>query len=168
LGKFAGGRFGSAKQCWTTPDDLFARLDSLYHFDFDLAADKDNTKLPRFFSETEDALQQTWVGSCWLNPPYGGTSSNKLENWVKKAYLETRKLGTKVVMLIPARTNTNWWHQYCMEGAKEILFICGRPKFGDARHGLPQPLAIICFQLTDEPCKYKTFRLVEKEEKCLE
>ena len=70
----------------------------------------------------------------------------KLSDWVRKAYLETRKAGCTVVMLIPARTNTRWWHGYCMKAA-EIRFLNGRPKFGDAQHGLPQPLAVIVFSV---------------------
>ena len=65
------------------------------------------------------------------------------KKWIEKAYKESLKDSTIVVCLVPARTNTNWWHTYCMKG--EIRFICGRPKFKGAKHGLPQPLAIVIF-----------------------
>jgi len=61
-------------------------------------------------------------------------------------------------MLIPARTNTVWWHDYCMK-AKEIRFIKGRPKFGDAKHGLPQPLAIVIFAKHYGETKFSSFSI---------
>lgn len=72
-----------------------------------------------------------------MNPPFGSQGK-----WVQKAYEESLN-GITVVCLLPARTNTNWWHDYCMTG--EIRFIRGRPKFKGAKHGLPQPLAIVIF-----------------------
>jgi len=89
-------------------------------------------------------MEKTWEGICWLNPPYGDTKY-RLDKWIKKAYKESQTDACTVVMLIPARTNTKWFHKYCMD-AFEIKFICGRPKFGDAEHGLPLPLAIVIFK----------------------
>ena len=137
-------KFESAKQEWETPDSLFRMLNTRYHFNFDLAADKGNAKCKRYYSSIDDALSKTWIGSCWLNPPYGGASSNRLAKWVEKAYTESLSNGCNIAMLIPARTNTGWWHRYCMH-SKEILFIEGRPKFGGAKYGLPQPLVIVYF-----------------------
>lgn len=137
-------KFESHKQEWETPDDLFNRLNEEFHFDIDLAADSRNCKCVPYYNRKDNALNQTWKGTCWLNPPYGA-KEHKLSDWVKKAYLETRKRGCTVVMLIPARTNTRWWHDYCMK-ATEIRFLNGRPKFGDAEHGLPQPLALVVFR----------------------
>ncbi len=73
-----------------------------------------------------------------MNPPY-----KDMKKWVIKAYEESTKNGCVVVCLIPARTNTKWWHEYCMKG--EIRFIEGRPKFEGCIHGLPQPLALVIF-----------------------
>ncbi len=73
-----------------------------------------------------------------MNPPFGTQGA-----WVRKAYSESLRKGTTVVCLLPARTNTNWWHDYVMKG--EVRFIRGRPKFKGAEHGLPQPLAIVVF-----------------------
>lgn len=137
-------KFVSVRQDWPTPEKLYREANKRYNFDFDLAADASNTKCPRFFSEHDDALSQEWEGSCWLNPPYGGSAKARLALWVRKAYEQAQKDSCSVAMLIPTRTNTRWWHQYCMR-AKEILFVEGRPKFGDAKHGLPQPLAIVFF-----------------------
>jgi phage N-6-adenine-methyltransferase len=137
-------KFESAKQDWTTPREMFAYLDKEFRFDLDLAASAKNTLCSRYFDKAADALQQDWKGICWLNPPYG-EKSGKLSDWVKKAHAESAKWGSTIVMLIPARTNTRWWHQYCMD-ADELRFLQGRPKFGDAIHGLPQPLALIIFR----------------------
>ena len=78
------------------------------------------------------------------NPTIRGTRTQAI-GLGAKGLPETRKPGCTVVMLIPARTNTRWWHDYCMKAA-EIRFLNGRPKFGDAEHGLPQPLALIVFR----------------------
>lgn len=152
------GKFDSAKQDWTTPNNLFSKLNTIFNFNFDLAASEENKKCNDYYSETDDALSKTWKGRCWLNPPYGGKTNNKLELWIKKAYTESLKDDCFVVMLIPTRTNTNWWHKYCMN-AKEVYFIKGRPKFGDAKHGLPQPLALIYFDGNNINCSFKTFEI---------
>jgi len=145
MSRFDKNRFRTENQSWETPDELFSTLNNEFHFEIDLAATKQNTKCESFFSEEDDALSKIWIGVGWLNPPYGGIKKNAIKNWVRKAFEETRKKGCVVVMLIPARTNTEWWHNYCMK-AKEIRFIQGRPKFKGNVHGLPQPLAIIVFE----------------------
>lgn len=151
------GKFDSTRQDWPTPDDMYDALDKIYNFTFDLAASEVNTKCKMFFEESDDSLSQNWDSeSCWLNPPYGGSGQNKLSRWIEKSCIESQKHSNRIVVLIPARTNTNWWHDSCMK-AKEILFIKGRPKFGDAKHGLPQPLAIIIFEKTDHRVQLKTF-----------
>ncbi len=138
MGSFTG-KFDSAKQDWITPDDLFNRLDERFNFEWDLAADEINAKCKKFYTKEQDGLSQEWQGVCWLNPPYG-SGTHKLSAWVKKA----SESDATVVMLIPARTNTKWWHKYCLT-ASSVIFLEGRPKFGGAKHGLPQPLAIIVF-----------------------
>lgn len=139
------GKFESAKQNWTTPAWLFDLMDREFNFTFDLAADDDNHLCQNYYTEKDNSLIKDWSNKIsWLNPPYGGSRDNSLKIWVKKAFDESRKTNTEVTLLIPARTNTNWWHEYCMK-ADIIIFLKGRPKFGDATHGLPQPLAILHF-----------------------
>ena len=144
MADFTQNRFASKKQEWQTPQGLFEALNERYKFTFDLAADQDNRKCKEYFSAEDDALKKHWKGNCWLNPPYGSKGETRLAKWVEKAYKEASTGECQVTMLIPARTNTQWWHEYCMRAA-EVLFINGRPKFGGAIHGLPQPLAIITF-----------------------
>jgi phage N-6-adenine-methyltransferase len=152
-------KFESAKQDWATPQDLFDKLHKEFDFTFDLAADSGNAKCKNYFSKEDNALLKGWRGACWLNPPYGQKGSGKLSDWVRKSYEETKDSpDTTVVMLIPARTNTKWWHNYCMR-AYEIKLICGRPKFGDAEHGLPQPLALVVFKRHNGSPKLSSFTL---------
>jgi phage N-6-adenine-methyltransferase len=147
---FFKNKFDSIKQDWNTPKVLFDKLNKEFNFKWDLAASKENTLCKNYYTKETDGLKQNWIGVCWCNPPYGDKNS-KMVDWIKKAYLDTyNRLDLTVVMLIPARTNTKWFHNYCMK-ADEVRFICGRPKFGDSKHGLPQPLAIIVF-------KYKLYR----------
>lgn len=144
MSKF-NNKFDSIRQDWETPDTLFAAIQARYNLNFDLAANKDNTKFDNYFSEKSSALDKNWQGRCWLNPPYGDKKENKLSDWVKKAYTESQKGTCSVAMLIPARTNTKWWLEYCMK-AKQINFIIGRPKFKGCKYGLPQPLVVIFFE----------------------
>lgn len=137
-------RFESRKQDWTTPRDLFDTLNAEFGFTLDAAASAENALAPIFFTAETDGLSQDWgQNTVWLNPPYGETPGG-LSAWVKKAAAEAEK-GATVVMLIPARTNTVWFHDYCLRQG-EVRFIKGRPKFGGAVHGLPQPLCIVIFR----------------------
>lgn len=127
-----------------------------FDFDIDLAASKENAKCEEYICKS--SLDKEWSGVGWLNPPYGGRGENSLKNWVKKSYKESKEDECTVVALIPARTNTQWWHNYCME-AEEIRLIKGRPKFIGADYGLPQPLAIVVFDGGNEKTKIKTLEL---------
>jgi phage N-6-adenine-methyltransferase len=133
---FDKNRFQSTNQSWETPDDLFDRLNEMFKFTRDVCASKENAKCNLYWTEENSCLDKTWDGVNWMNPPY-----KDMKKFIKKAFDERNNAIT--VCLIPARTNTRWWHQYCMKG--EILFICGRPKFKGATYGLPQPLALVVF-----------------------
>ena len=88
-----------------------------------------------FFTEAQDGLAQSWKGEVsYVNPPYG----RALKNWIKKAYEETKDANTTVVMLIPARTDTNYWHDYVMQ-ASEVRFVRGGIKFGGGETDDPAP-----------------------------
>lgn len=136
MSNFDKNRFKSNNQEWETPDDLFARLDAIFHFTRDVCASGDNAKCILFWSETYSCLDYEWDGVNWMNPPY-----KNMKQFIKKAFDERNRAIT--VCLIPARTNTRWWHEWCMKG--EVWFICGRPKFKGCVHGLPQPLALVIF-----------------------
>ncbi len=136
-------KFESKRQDWETPDTIFVPLRDEFDITFDTCATSTNTKCKEYFTPGDDALSKTWFGTCWMNPPF-----SEVGKWVRKAFLESQN-GAKVVCLLPARTNTNWWHDFCMKG--EIRFIRGRPKFKGAEMGLPQPLAIVIFSKTNSP-----------------
>jgi phage N-6-adenine-methyltransferase len=127
------------KEEWETPNSIFIPLHDEFKFDLDVCADRENTKAFKYYTKEDNGLTKDWMGVCWMNPPFGDK-----KKWIKKAYGESLKQDVTVVCLVPARTNTDWWHDYCMKG--EIRFIRGRPKFKGAKHGLPQPLAIVIFK----------------------
>jgi phage N-6-adenine-methyltransferase len=130
--------FQSKSMEWETPQGLFDELDAVFHFDLDAAAAPSNAKCQRFFTKEDDALQQRWHGSVFLNPPYG----RSIACFMRKALEESRK-GATVVCLVPARTDTAWWHQYARQG--QIILLRGRLKFGNASHSAPFPSAIVIF-----------------------
>lgn len=132
------GMFSSATDEWPTPQEFFDALNSEFGFELDVCATPENAKCQKYFSKEDDGLSQTWSGICWMNPPYG----RQIGAWVKKAY-ESAQNGATVVCLLPARTDTAWWHDYCMKG--EMRFIRGRLKFGGSKNSAPFPSAVIIF-----------------------
>ena len=137
MADFDTNRFKSTNQSGETPQYLFDAVQKQFgFFDCDVCASKDNTKCQKFYSEDNSCLDKEWSGLNWMNPPF-----KNMKVFIRKAY-EQRENAT-TVCLIPARTNTAWWHDYCMNG--EIHFIKGRPKFSGYKHGLPQPLALVIF-----------------------
>lgn len=131
--------FSSKTDLWATPQDFFDRYNAQYKFELDVCASAENAKCQRYFTIENDGLSQDWHGVCWMNPPYG----REIYNWMKKAY-ESSLNGAIVVCLVPARTDTKWWHEYAMKG--HIEFIRGRLKFGNAKNSAPFPSAVVVFK----------------------
>lgn len=97
--------FSSNKEDWETPQELFNELDQEFNFTIDVCADNRNKKCKRFYTKEENGLLQNWNNEIvWCNPPYG----RKIGEWVKKA----EESNATVVMLLPARTDTKWFHEY--------------------------------------------------------
>lgn len=118
--------YSSRSEEWTTPQDLFDELHREFNFTVDAAASKENAKCKRYFDKQADGLRQSWAGeTVWCNPPYG----RQIGAWMKKALIESRHPRTTVVMLVHARTDTKWFHDYVYHRA-EIRFLRGRLKFG--------------------------------------
>ena len=130
--------FSSKTDMWATPQAFFDKYNDIYKFDLDVCATRENAKCEKYFTEEDDGLAQEWTGVCFMNPPYG----REIIRWMKKAY-ESSLRGATVVCLVPARTDTKWWHEYAMMG--EIEFIRGRLKFGDAKNSAPFPSAVVVF-----------------------
>jgi phage N-6-adenine-methyltransferase len=129
--------YSSASVEWETPQWLFEQLSNEFGgFNTDVCATVENAKCNHFWTQGEDGLTKQWRGNCWMNPPYG----REIAKWVKKAY-ESDAL---VVCLLPARTDTAWWHDYCTKG--EIRFLRGRLKFSGHKRNAPFPNAIVIFE----------------------
>jgi phage N-6-adenine-methyltransferase len=130
--------FSSKTDLWATPQAFFDKYNEIYQFSLDVCANDENAKCSTYFTKEQDGLSKKWNGICWMNPPYG----REIKHWVKKAY-ESSLNGATVVCLLPARTDTAWWHDYCVKG--KIEFIKGRLKFGNSKNPAPFPSAIVIF-----------------------
>lgn len=127
---------------WATPQDFFDKLNKEFHFTLDPCADNENHKCDLFFTREQNGLNQDWGGhTVFCNPPYG----REIADWVKYAYEQSQKPDTTVVMLIPARTDTRYFHEYIYNKA-EIRFIRGRLKFGDATSAAPFPSMVVVYR----------------------
>ena len=134
--------FSSKTDLWETPQVLFNRLDEIYHIETDVCALPKNAKCKQFFTPEMDGLKQEWTGVCWCNPPYG----RQVGRWVEKA----AKSFATVVMLLPARTDTKWFHDWCLPYANKIEFLRGRLKFGGCNNSAPFPSMIVVFGVDEE------------------
>ncbi len=146
---------------WSTPQSHFAKWNEEFGpFDLDPCATAENAKAPKYYTREQEGLLQPWFGKVWINPPYG----RGIGRWVAAAAEQTLRLGLfkaleglelsaipfhlpdLVVMLLPARTDTRWWHDYVIPYASEIRFIRGRLKFGGAKNSAPFPSALVIFK----------------------
>ena len=135
--------FSSKSSEWTTPQDFYDMLDAEYDFTLDPCATSESAKCKKYFTKEDDGLNQDWTGhTVFMNPPYG----REIKDWLKKAGEASRKGNTVVVCLIPARTDTKYWHTYCMR-AHKITFIKGRLKFGEQTNSAPFPSAVVVFKM---------------------
>lgn len=131
--------FSSKKDDWTTPPEFFQQLDNEFHFTLDAASSEENHLCKNYFTIETDGLSQNWGGhKVFCNPPYG----RQIGKWVQKAWEEAKKPNTTIVMLLPARTDTKWFHNYIYHQAK-IRFIKGRLKFGGAKNSAPFPSMVV-------------------------
>jgi len=153
--------FSSKSDEWATPQEFYDKLDRTHHFTLDPCASHENHKCDKYFTMEDDGLEQSWAGeTVFVNPPY-----SDIKAWVAKSYYEVRNqmFPTKVVLLIPARTDTKYFHEYCMR-AKEILFVKGRLKFGNQKNSAPFPSMVVIFESSDK-LTYQTPRIDMLERK---
>lgn len=125
---------------WETPIDFFKQYEKLYDLKLDVCATKENKKCNDYFDVDQDGLEQEWDKNFWMNPPYG----RQIGKWIKKAYNEHLKYGVTGVLLLPSRTDTKWFHDYCVKGKLE--FIKGRLKFGGQKNPAPFPSLVVIFK----------------------
>lgn len=145
------GMFSGDRGDWETPQAFYDLVDAEFGFTLDAAASPENAKAPDFYTIEDDALSRLWQGTVWVNPPYG----RGMDAWVRKGY-EASRGGATVVMLIPARTDTGYWHEFCMK-ASEIRLIRGRLVFVGASENAPFPSALIIFRPGDHTPAVSTF-----------
>lgn len=133
--------FSSNSDEWATPQEMYDRLNDEFCFTLDAAATEDNHKCERYYTMAQDGLNQDWGGEhVFVNPPY-----SQISRWVEKAYREGMKDNTVVVMLIPSRTDTKYFHNYILHRS-EIRFIKGRLKFGGTKNNAPFPSMVVIFR----------------------
>lgn len=135
--------FSSKSEEWSTPQWLYDELNEFHRFTLDPCATKENAKCVKFYTKEDDGLSKDWGGErVFCNPPYG----RKIAKWVKKCSEEAKKKNTLCVALLPARTDTAWFHDYIYNNDDaRILFLRGRLKFGNSINSAPFPSMIVTF-----------------------
>jgi len=127
---------------WATPQKFYEELDAEFHFNLDPCSTHENAKCERHFTLEDNGLARDWGGArVFCNPPYG----REIATWVRKCYEESRKPDTLVVMLIPARTDTAYFHDFIYHKADEIRFIRGRLHFNESKQGAPFPSMVVVY-----------------------
>ncbi len=114
------GLMSSNSAEWATPQSFFDELNKEFHFTLDPCCTYLNKKCEKHYTKEDNGLSKDWSGeTVFCNPPYG----REIVEWVRKCHYESTK-GTTVVMLIPARTDTSYFHDYIyMENTKSVLFV---------------------------------------------
>lgn len=131
----------SRDMTWATPQEWFRYLDLEFDFTLDPCCFEDTAKCEQYFTPFENGLRQSWADQrVFMNPPYG----RDLPLWMGKAYREARDNGALVVAFVPARVDTQWWHDYAVKG--EVRFPIGRVTFAGASAPAPFPIAIVIFR----------------------
>lgn len=132
--------FMSLTNEWATPKETYLALNREFSFTLDPCCTHNNAKCERHFTINEDGLSRNWGSeTVFMNPPYG----REIYMWMEKAYKSSLNEAT-VVCLVPARTDTKWWHEFAMKG--EIRFLRGRLKFGEGKNNAPFPSAVVVFR----------------------
>lgn len=136
-----GVMYSSKSDEWETPQQFYDELDKEFNFNLDVCATDDNHKCQEYFTQEDNGLEKSWGGyRVWCNPPY-----SNIEKWVEKAFYETKQEGTLVVLLIPSRTDTRYFHNF-IYGRTEIRFVKGRLKFGASKNTAPFPSMVVIFR----------------------
>ncbi len=132
--------FTSNRDNWETPQELFDKLNAEFHFTLDAAADDHNHKCEVYFTKETNGLEKKWEGCVFCNPPYG----RQIGKWVAKASAEAKNCEA-IAMLLPARTDTKWFHDYIL-GKTEIRFLRGRLRFSGHTGNAPFPSMVVIFR----------------------
>ena len=128
---------------WGTPQAFYDLLNEEFHFTLDPCATAENAKCARFYTkeDTYGLIAECWWEACvFVNPPY-----SQIKEWTAVCHEAAMYCGATVVLLIPSRTDTRYWHKWIMRAA-EVRFVQGRLKFGGAKNSAPFPSAVIVFR----------------------
>lgn len=126
---------------WATPQEFFDKLNDEFHFTLDPCALPTNAKCAKYYTPQDNGLSQNWGGIVFCNPPYG----RAIYDWVRKCSEESKKPNTTIIALIPARTDTRYFHEYIYNKAREVRFVRGRLKFGNSKNSAPFPSMVVVF-----------------------
>lgn len=143
--------FSRLRNDWATPPEIFGPLEAEFGpFDLDPAATPANAKVKAFYTIEDNGLSKPWKGRVWLNPPYG----RGIADWMQKAHYEVHEGSADVVVcLLPARTDTAWWHDW-VQGKAEVRFLRGRIRFigptGMRMAAAPFPSVIVIYEPSTE------------------
>lgn len=146
--------FSSDSANWRTPEEIWGPLFTEFNPRLDLAADA-SASLCDFWlgpgALNPDALVfEDWAEvlcgkAGWLNPPFSRREKMPIAPWIERCY-RTQQAGGRVVSLIPARADTQWWHRWVMK-ARQIRLIEGRVRFirpsGEVGESAPFPSAVV-------------------------
>lgn len=152
----------SISQEYETPDNIFEPLNQEFDFKCDLAASVLNHKCPEYYTIETDGFLRDWYGINWINPPF-----KTVGKWVKKAYEDSIKYNSTIVMIILVKANTNWWRD-CVMKSKEVRFINQKVQFKDTPQGLRFPACIVVFSPHKEDTKFSVMNQVTNRGKCNE
>ena len=134
--------FSSQTDEYETPQIIFDQLNEKWHFTLDVCATINNAKCDNFFTKEQNGLRHSWKNqTCWMNPPYG----RDIKYWISKAYLELINNGTSTIALLPARTDTKWFHDYIYSKGIKFDLLRGRLKFNNHTQNAPFPSMIVEF-----------------------
>lgn len=142
---------------WGTPDEIFAPLNAEFGFTLDAAALPHNAKCATWYGPgsdyAEDGLDFPWMGTVWLNPPYG---YRNLARWMEKAWRESvGGGGATVVCLVPAHTGQPWWHEWVVGKASEVRWLRGKVRFlrldGSRGSAAPFPSCVVIYRPRSVP-----------------
>lgn len=134
--------FSSNSEEWETPQELYNKLDAIFKFHLDPCATEKNAKCFYYYTKERDGLSQNWGGmKVFCNPPYGRT----IGKWIKKAFETFNTYHETIVLLLPARTDTKWFHDY-IYNKSEIIFLKGRLHFNNSKNAAPFPSMIVIYR----------------------
>ena len=135
--------FSSNTEEWETPVDFFDKLNAEFNFTLDPCASDQNYKCSKHYTKSDDGLSKNWSGeTVFMNPPYG----KNIYAWMNKAKCESSENGATIVCLVPARTDTKWFHDNVVGYADEIRFVKGRLKFGGSANSAPFPSMVVVYR----------------------